>query len=487
MDYPCHRFRVIVLDDSASISKHIESIKIQFPNLFYSTRGARDASWHKAGNINHGLGYVSSLPGGHGEYVAGLDVDMIPERDWLRRLVPHFIRDAKLGLASPNQRFYNIQNGDPLGQLLQFDQLLMVRQLRKDFGDIGLGGGTGWLARSSALDSIGGFATDSTSEDFLTCVDLMGAGWSVALLDENLQWGLTPDSFNGHTKQIQRWTSAMLSFNKALSGSTRPRNQLAFKVVAEFSTVMYLIGMNLCYFGLPLVVFYGQPMIAYADYGQLRLLIALSFIDFMAQSLHGFLESWTADFNIYCWHEPSHLWHAPLYVAPAIRRWFPALSKVIPGGLAALNPGNSVVNRSSENQCKSPWSRLMVLLAECNVAPHVFVLCSCAAGLVRFLFAAWNQHSGRRDMFLYIITHVGWPPALFLWTSTFSNAFVPFYYALFIPARLQREDYLVRDEKLLVAYPTTQAKDQTHRRVNEWHLCLVGFYFALVSAALWSL
>lgn len=487
-DYPQSKFKVVVLDDSASVSKHIEPLKAQFPNLFYSTRGPRESSWHKAGNINHGLSYVISLPGGPNEFVAGLDVDMLPETDWLRRLVPHFLRDPSMGLVSPNQRFYNVPSGDPLGQLLQFDQLLMVRQMRKDFGDTGLGGGSGWLARRLALDSIGGFATDSISEDFLTCVDLMKAGWSVAMLDENLQWGLAPTSFNGHTKQIQRWTMAMLSFHGALTGTARPRNLLAFKIFAEFSIAMYVVGMFLCYFGLPLMVMSGKPMVEYAGHHQLKRLLALSFLDFAAQSMHGFLESWVADFNIYCWHEPSHLWQALLYIGPAMRHWFPGLSKLVFGIPSMLQPANSVANQSSEDQHTAPWSRLKVLLAESYMAPHVFVLCSCIAGLITSLLNIWSQqHPDRREQFQHIITHIGWPPALFLWTSVLANALVPFYYALFVAPRAQREEYLERDSKSLVAYPTTQAKDQRHRRVREWHLCLVAIYYLLVVVGSWWL
>ena len=128
-------------------------------------------------------------------------MDMIAEKDWLRRLVPHLLQDAQMGIVSPNQRFYNVPRGDRLGQLLQFDQLMMVRQMRKEFAGGGLGGGSGWVARCSALDSIGGFAEDSIAEDFLTYVDLIQAGWTAAVLDEDLRWGLTPESFNGYRKQ----------------------------------------------------------------------------------------------------------------------------------------------------------------------------------------------------------------------------------------------------------------------------------------------
>ncbi|KAL9029150.1 MAG: hypothetical protein Q9196_002576 [Gyalolechia fulgens] len=237
-NYPQEKFRVTVLDDSNSAFEPIVALKSQFHNLFYSARKSKDKAWHKAGNINHGLQFVATLSGGPYELVAGLDVDMIPERDWLRCLAPHLCLDRTVGLVSSNQRFYNVPRKDPLGQLLQFDQLQFVRQLRKDFGGIGLGGGTGWMASRVALDTIGGFAVDSISEDFLTCVDMMEAGWTVALLDEDLQWGLVPESFNGHTKQIQRWTTAMLSFYRALSsGSSRRKHQRAFQVMADFSTI----------------------------------------------------------------------------------------------------------------------------------------------------------------------------------------------------------------------------------------------------------
>lgn len=496
MNYPRERFRVTVLDDSASVLKHVQALTVQFPNLFYSTRGAREPSWHKAGNINHGLRFIASLPNGPSEFVAGLDVDMIPEPDWLRRVVPHLLQDSQMGLVSPNQRFYNVPRGDPLGQVLQFDQLLMVRTMRRDFGGMGLGGGTGWLARRAAIDSLGGFSTDSTAEDFLTCVDLRDAGWKVALLDEYLQWGLTPDSFNGYTKQIQRWTTAMLSYYKALSGSTvRPRRHRVQKFLAEASIVSYFIAITLCYFGLPLAVLSGQPLVRHTSHDELRALITLASLDFLAQSTHGFLESWTADFNIHCWHEPSHLWQASLYLPPAIRAWFPFLSHTLSGTLSSALPGNSAANRSTEDAYRSPWRRLKVLLTECHLWPHIFVLSSCVAGLAVLLRDLSNHlplllldnhgGGGGGGGFTHIITRAGWPPALFLWTSVLSNALKPFRYALCVPRREEREAYLVRDQRSRVAYPTARGRDQTHRRVGEGRLGAALVYMAGVGVGVW--
>ena len=49
--------------------------------------------------------------------------------------------------------------------------------------------------------------------------------------------------------------------------------------------------MNLCYFGLPLMVLSGYPLVHIDRQDQLQTLIRLGFAGFVAQSAQGFLES----------------------------------------------------------------------------------------------------------------------------------------------------------------------------------------------------
>ncbi|KAL8866206.1 MAG: hypothetical protein Q9174_006437 [Haloplaca sp. 1 TL-2023] len=481
-DYPPDGFRVTVLDDSDTASDPIRALQPRFPNLFYTARRGRDRAWHKAGNINHGLDFVASLPGGANELVAGLDVDMMPEKDWLRRMVPHFRLNPNMGMVCSNQRFYNVPPGDPLGQLLQMDQMQSVRQLRRDFGNAALGTGTGWMASRIAMDSNGGFSTGGIAEGYLTSQDLRAAGWTVVLLNEDIQWGLLPESLNEHLKQKQRWFTAVLSFIQAQGnnpGRPKPRLQGA---IADMSITAYVLVLNSCYFVMPVLVLSGYPFLNIDDPTQLKTMILLGFVDFVAQSTHGFLESWTTDFTIYSWHEMSHLWHAPLYVAPLLRRWFPGLTAITIGRASKLSTGISAANQSSEDRYTSRWKRLQIVCTETNVFPHLFVLGTCIAGVMLFcsIIVHHMQVNNNNIPWRYIITHAGYPPALFFWSSALRNSCTPFWYAIFVPARKPREEYLMRDEKSGVACPRPEAKDQRHRRVQEWHLLLSLAYFMAV-------
>lgn len=106
-DWPSDRFRVIVLDDKADkdLERDIEEMKMDYPHVFYTARKKIPGVPHhfKAGNLNHGLEFVTNLDGGAGEYMAALDADMIPEPEWLRAILAHLVVDQDLALSCPPQ------------------------------------------------------------------------------------------------------------------------------------------------------------------------------------------------------------------------------------------------------------------------------------------------------------------------------------------------------------------------------------------------
>lgn len=104
-EYPVDAFRVVVLDDggSSKLSEFVGDLAKSRRNLHYSARPRDKKQGFKAGNLNHGLDLVKSLPGGPAEYVAALDADMIPDPEWLRALVPHLLQNPKIALAQPPQ------------------------------------------------------------------------------------------------------------------------------------------------------------------------------------------------------------------------------------------------------------------------------------------------------------------------------------------------------------------------------------------------
>lgn len=111
VDYPRERFRVIVSDDGRS-DKLREMVRVvslmQFDNLYYRSRPKIPGVPHhfKAGNLNYALEETEKFEGGAAHFLAALDADMIPERDWLRALLPHMLQDPKCSMACPPQVRY---------------------------------------------------------------------------------------------------------------------------------------------------------------------------------------------------------------------------------------------------------------------------------------------------------------------------------------------------------------------------------------------
>lgn len=108
-NYPAGRLRIFVLDDGhdAELQYAVENLILKLqrhepvgPPVIYLSRTVAhgELSYFKSGNLRFGIEQSQQL-GTASEFLAGLDADVIPEPDWLRRMVPHLLLQDKVALA----------------------------------------------------------------------------------------------------------------------------------------------------------------------------------------------------------------------------------------------------------------------------------------------------------------------------------------------------------------------------------------------------
>ena len=215
MEYP--RFRVWVLDDGrrtwlADMAQRL--------GAHYLTRA--DNAHAKAGNINNGLKHVASLPE-QPDFVSILDADFVPMPQFLRRSLTLF-RDESVGIVQTPQHFIN---PDPLQTNLSAARVWPDEQryffdvvmASKDAWGAAFCCGTSSVIRFRELQKIGGFPTESVTEDYLVTLKMKAAGFRTVYLNERLSLGLAPEGLKEYITQRSRWA---LGFAQIFRGSLGP-------------------------------------------------------------------------------------------------------------------------------------------------------------------------------------------------------------------------------------------------------------------------
>jgi cellulose synthase (UDP-forming) len=88
--------------------------------------------------------------------------------------------------------------------------------------------GTSSVIRFDALQSIGGFPTDSVTEDYLLSLRLRERGYGTVYLNEALSLGLAPEGLAEYTGQRSRWALGFVQICRGPSGPLRIGNGLPF-------------------------------------------------------------------------------------------------------------------------------------------------------------------------------------------------------------------------------------------------------------------
>nr|CAD55610.1 UDP-glucose-beta-D-glucan glucosyltransferase [Synechococcus elongatus PCC 7942 = FACHB-805] len=212
----------------------------------------RDRQGAKAGNLNY------ALPNCRGELVAVFDADFIPRQSFLARTVG-FFQDGRIGLVQTPQSFYNpdpiAYNLDLAEQIPPEDEIFYrhVQPMRDGVGSV-VCVGTSFVVRRQALDAIGGFVTESLSEDYFTGIRIAAAGYQLVYLNEKLSQGLAPESLAAYAKQRLRWARGTLQafFIQA--------NPLTVPGLNPLQRLGHLEGLLHWFSSLPRILFLVMPL-----------------------------------------------------------------------------------------------------------------------------------------------------------------------------------------------------------------------------------
>ncbi|MDB5690293.1 MAG: hypothetical protein JWL91_2169, partial [Sphingomonas bacterium] len=195
--------KVFVLDDGSRLNIRAMA---QSLGAEYVTR--HDNMHAKAGNMNNGIKSSDA------EFMLFLDCDHVPQPQIVERLLGYFA-DPELAFVQTPQLFYNvdsIQFRRTAKRPLWNEQSMFYEAIQpsKNSSNAAFFCGSGALVRRAAIDSIGGFATGTATEDIHTSLRLHAQGWRSLFVSEQLAHGIAPVDLTEYHKQRTRWGAGSL-------------------------------------------------------------------------------------------------------------------------------------------------------------------------------------------------------------------------------------------------------------------------------------
>ncbi|MBW4611300.1 MAG: glycosyltransferase [Hassallia sp. WJT32-NPBG1] len=279
LDYP--NKKVYLLDDTKR--PEVRALALEL-GCEYMTRP--DNRHAKAGNLNQAIARTD------GDLIVVFDADFIPTENFLTRTVG-FFQDEQIALVQTPQSFYNF---DPIARNLGLENILtpeeevfyrQIQPLRDSAGSV-ICAGTSFVVKRSALKTVGGFVTDSLSEDYFTGIRLSAQGYRLVYLDEKLSAGLAADNMADQATQRLRWAQGTLQafFIEA--------NPLTIRGLRPWQRLAHLEGLLHWFTSISRVGFLIAPL-AYSFLG------AIPIKANAAEMLYFFLPYYVVQLSVFSW------------------------------------------------------------------------------------------------------------------------------------------------------------------------------------------
>ena len=155
---------------------------------------------YKAGALNDAL----TLVGEDFEFMAVFDSDQMPNPRFFTGIMGYF-SDPKIAVVQIPQTYTSVPTN--ISHSAFFQQEVFLRKImRARSGSSAFILGSGFVARISAIRSVGGFFEDTVTEDLATSILLQSNGWKIVYVDTSDIWyGRSPETVSAYLKQQGIW------------------------------------------------------------------------------------------------------------------------------------------------------------------------------------------------------------------------------------------------------------------------------------------
>jgi cellulose synthase/poly-beta-1,6-N-acetylglucosamine synthase-like glycosyltransferase len=208
-DYPEGKHDIQVLDDSTDETSQVIACKVKTlraagVRIEHIRRGTREG--FKAGALKYGLETA------RGDLLAVFDADFVPPPDFLRKAVPFFVLDPKLGLIQGRWGHLNRnQNIMTRLQAIGIDGHFMIEQSARSWNNLFMNfNGTAGVFRKQAILDVGSWKADTLTEDLDLSYRMQLAGWRCRYLIDLVAPAEIPANIYAFKSQQFRWAKGSM-------------------------------------------------------------------------------------------------------------------------------------------------------------------------------------------------------------------------------------------------------------------------------------
>lgn len=247
IDYPADQLSIWICDDGRreEMRDLAQSLGVGYIS--------RDTNEHaKAGNLNNALTQTS------GEIIVTIDADMMPKPNFLKHTLGYF-EDENVAFVQTPQSFYNediFQYNLAQGKNIPNEQDLFMRVIQSGMGRFNstLYVGSNTIFKRKALESIGGFATGTITEDMATGMLIQAKGFKTIFHNEVLAQGLAAETITDYLSQRIRWARGTIQ-------TMRKWNPLTLPGLTPIQRSLYISYLIYWFFGVFRMIFILAPIV----------------------------------------------------------------------------------------------------------------------------------------------------------------------------------------------------------------------------------